>query len=122
MKLIYSCFGLVLLFCVACGTTSKLPAWSPVGSYDYTVEDTPMGNVTGVLMIDKNGEGYTAKMVSPQGAIDMDNVEVMDKKLTCKFEFDGTPMEVEGNFEGTEFKGVILSGFGNFPLTATKKM
>ena len=110
-----------LVFIVACSPKSKLPAWSPVGNYSYVVEDTPMGNVTGTLIITEENEAYQVKMASPQGSMDLYDTKIMDKKLSGKFDFDGTPMEVEGSFEGDSFKGVILSGFGNFPISGTKK-
>ena len=122
MKFTYLTLTALFLFTIACSTTSKLPAWSPIGNYDYVVEDTPMGNVTGTMMITQNGEGYSVKLASPQGSMDLMDTQIVDKKLTGRFEFDGTPMDVEGNFEGDKFTGVILSGFGNFPLSATKKV
>ncbi len=113
-------FTIMLIF-IACGTTSRVATWSPVGEYDVTITDTPIGDIESDLVISQTGDAYMVKMMSAQGTNTFENVQIVDKKLTGHFYYDGIPVNVETTFEGDSVKGMVKSEHGNFPITGMKK-
>ncbi len=124
MKSYLSTLIIAWLVLGACSTSKKavVNAFNPAGSWDYIINETPMGDVSGVLVLKKVENGWTGSLNSPQGALALSNISVADRNLNATFEFDGTPLQIDANFESdTMLKGNIVSEFGNFPLSANKQ-
>ena len=111
---------MLLMVGVAC-KASKEAVWTPAGSWDFVVKNTPEGDVNGVLVLTKNGDGYTATMSTPDGNIELDDVKVEDKTFTAVLNYSGYQLDVEGKFEGESLNGTIAMGYDSFTLTATRK-
>jgi hypothetical protein len=114
-------FSLMLLMVGVACKASKEAVWTPVGSWDFVVKNTPEGDVNGVLVLTQNGDGYSATMSTPDGAIDLDDVEVADKKFTAVLNYQGYQLDVEGTFAGESLNGTVAMGYDSFTLTASRK-
>ena len=103
----------------ACKGTKKM-AYTPAGTWDYKVANTPQGDVTGKLIITKDGDSYKATLEGSVGTIELDDVEIMDNKLTAKMDYQGYTLDVTGTFEGETYKGEVGLDYNTFPMTATR--
>ena len=113
--LLLICFSLL----AACSASKKL-ANSVVGTWNYTISDTPYGDVAGVMNIAKAGDGYAGTLTTDEGTLELKNVKISDSKLTCTFTAQGYDLDMDGTFEGDSFKGEVGVDFNTFDMTATK--
>lgn len=101
---------------------SKQPLASPyIGSWNYTVPGTPMGDVTGKLILKLEGDlikGY----VESDGAVSViEDLKLEDKSLTGNIFYSGTLVKMEGMFDGDKYSGnLIADGAGTFRIMATR--
>ena len=102
-------------------TTAPEAAASYAGDWDYTVADTPNGDVSGVMVLTKTDAGYEGKMTSDMGELLLNNLKIVENKLTATFEVQGMELEVDGTFEGTSYTGTVGLDYNVFPMKATKK-
>ncbi len=109
-------FALVLAGCA----TAKMAKNSPSGAWNYTVMNTPDGNVTGTMTIQQEGEGYTGTLTSPAGTTELNNVTVEDQQLSSSFYYQGTPLRLSGSFSGDTFTGSVDGGGQSFSMEATR--
>ncbi len=113
----------VLLCCYGCATSnaSKQDAKnSPVGAWEYTVKNTPNGNVSGTMNIKQDGEAYSGNLSTNSGSIDLNNVTIVDNQFSSNFNFQGTPLQFKGAFEGDSFAGTVDTGGQSFPVEAIR--
>ena len=109
-------FAVLLVGCA----TSKMAKNSPNGDWDYTVMNTPDGDVTGTMTIQQNGEGYTGTLTSPAGTTELNNVTVEDQQLSSSFYYQGTPLQLSGSFSGDTFTGSVDADGQSFPMEAIR--
>lgn len=102
-------------------TKAKKGAYSPLGSWAYTVSGTPEGDRSGVMVLSQEGDTYSAKLVLDGNEAPLKNVKVVDNKLTAILDYQGYDLDVIGTFEGDNFKGSVGLGYDTFPMTATRK-
>ncbi len=111
---------LLMLIGMSCKAT-KTVAWTPAGSWDFTVKNTPNGDVSGVLTLTRVDDGYTATMTTPDGQIDLKKVKVEGETLKAVLDYSGYQLDVEGVFAGESMTGSVGMGYDSFPMTATRK-
>ena len=102
-----------LILASACKTTTKVPAYSPVGTWNYTVKDTPMGDASGSFTITKTGDTYAGTISSDEGTGDLGSL-VIDENNMMKSSFmaQGYQVEFSGQFSGETFTGTAaVEGF-----------
>ncbi|MEM7690527.1 MAG: hypothetical protein AAF291_16045 [Pseudomonadota bacterium] len=94
------------------------------GTYNTTVK-SPMGDQTGKLTINDNGDGtFSGKMEGGMGSMDIDSGTVAGD--TVKWSMDMTvpmPMKLdcEATVDGDTISGSVNAGaFGAMPLTGTR--
>ncbi len=104
---------------LACTATKKI-AYSPLGNWDYTVRDTPNGDVSGTLVLSKDGEQYKGVLQSSMGSVDLENVKVEDNQLRGTFEMEGYELELIGTFAGEELEGTVGFEGYTFPLKGSR--
>ena len=111
-----------------CASSAKMPALSPVGSWDYTISDTPQGDATGTMMIDAEGGSYTGRISSDMldQTVSMADVALQDSvfKFKATFDADGQIIDTISRMtlRGGTMKGIIeVAGFGQFEITALRK-
>jgi hypothetical protein len=112
---------LIIIFCIillsACAASKS--AYSPTGTWDYEVTNTPDGDSNGKMILSKNGDEYTGNFqTSEYGTIAMRNVMVEDNALKSTFYIEGETFELNGLFEGDSFTGKITSNYGTFGVSA----
>ena len=109
----------MLALATACKGTKKM-AYTPAGTWDYKVADTPQGDVTGQLIVAKEGDNYKATLKGAVGTIELDDVEIVDNKLSATMDYQGYTLDVSGTFEGESFTGEVGMQSNSFPMTATR--
>jgi hypothetical protein len=130
----YYVLTFVFLLVSACSTSRSAvaPASSPaekkmeavdpyMGTWSYEVADTPMGTVTGDMVINKNAEGYEGYLENEMGKTPLYNFKVMGNALDANFDYEGYQISVKGNFEGESFKGEMGAESMVFPMKAERK-
>ncbi len=115
----YVAFCAALLFMGGCAA-SKVSQNSPAGAWNYTVKNTPEGNLSGTMNILQNGDGYTGNLSSNAGTVDLSNVTIEDNQLSSNFYMQGTNIQLIGTFSGNTFTGSVDAGGQSFPIEATR--
>ena len=111
----------VTLFLLVTGcAASRVAKNSPAGAWDYTVKNTPNGDVSGTMNIEQDGEEYTGSLATESGSIDLQNVTIEDGKMSSTFNYQGTPLEMTGTFSEDAFTGSVGAGGQSFPVEATR--
>ena len=109
-----------LIWAGCAGTkTSKEDAY--LGDWEYLVEGTPNGDVTGVMNISKEGDAFVGKLTSDMGEIELNDLSIVENKLSANFDIQGMTLDMDGTFDGPQFTGAIGVDYNTFPMTATKK-
>ncbi len=113
-----------LLALAACGTskTAATAAVSPfVGTWGYTVSDTPLGSMSGDLVISQENGAYTGYMTGSGQQYKFENLSVEGNKLTGSFYLAAystdVPIELTVDTDGKVLTGVALE----YPMRAEKK-
>jgi hypothetical protein len=104
-----------------CSTTKTSKEASYIGDWEYLVKDTPNGDVSGVMTITSEGSGYVGVIASDMGEITLNDLTIVEDKLSANFEIQGMQLDMAGTFEGPQFTGTIGLDYNIFPMTATKK-
>lgn len=125
---IKSAFALVvmLLFVVGCaasGTANssakkskKEKAYDPTGTWEYSV-DAPDGATGGKLVIQGDPGTYTAQLETDQfGTIEVNDVDFQGTAMTGNIDVMGNVAEIECDFEGDTFSGVVYFGEDTLPM------
>lgn len=102
-----------------------LAAGAVTGTWDI-VEETPQGEMEGVLMIEESGSGHTGSINVADQKNELQNVAVDGNEVT----FDRTVETPNGNLdlsytgtvEGDKIEGTIDAGqFGEIPFEGTRR-
>ena len=72
------------------------------------------------MNIMQEGEAYSGNLTTGSGSIDLNNVSIEDGKLSTSFNYQGTPLEMSGNFSEDTFIGSVDAGGQSFPVEATR--
>jgi len=110
------------LFMVGCAGTKASKESAYIGDWEYLVEDTPNGDVTGIMVIHKGESGYAGKLVtSDMGEIPLNNLTIVKDKVSANFDIQDMQLDMTGTFEGPQFNGNISIDYNFFQMTATRK-
>ena len=109
------------LICVGCAGTKTSKEAAILGDWEYLVEGTPNGDVTGVMNISKEDDAYVGKLISDMGEVLLNDLSIVEDKLSANFDIQGMTLNMDGTFEGPQFTGTIAVDYNSFPMTATKK-
>ncbi|MEL7531805.1 MAG: hypothetical protein AAFN10_10880 [Bacteroidota bacterium] len=118
-RLLLMCMMLLLVGTACKGT--KTAAWSAAGNWDFTVSNTPVGDLTGVMVISKSGDDYTGELRTEEGTLALEEVKLVDKKLTANLSYQGYSLNLEGMFTGDMMDGEISMGYDSFTIKATRQ-
>ena len=103
------------------GCAASKSAYSPSGTWDYEVKNTPNGDANGKMILSKSGDAYTGNFQTSQyGTIQMRDITMEGNALKSTFYVEGESFELNGLFEGDSFTGKITSNFGTFDMTANR--
>ena len=112
---------MAIVFVSSCAT--KTEGWSPVGTWDYTVKDTPNGDGYGTLILTEEKGNLSGILRSPDfGDASLTNLVLDGNKLSAEMYLAGIDMSIQGTFEDNSMTGkVVAPGYGEFPLEATRQ-
>ncbi len=114
MKKTHLVLSFIALFIISsCGTSKSAAKVDPyVGDWSLLIEGTPQGDVSAVMNILKNEAGeYTGTVNSDIGLIDLNNVKIVESRLSATFVTQDMDFDLTGTFEDVLFKGYV-SGMG----------
>ena len=118
-------FALMLAVALAfssCASTkvAKDPHAAYLGNWEYTVDELPV-DIDGTFVISKEEGVLKAKMVTPMGEVDMEEISIEGAVLKSEVDVEGNFIELEGTFEGNSYKGFLFVQGGEFPMKMTKQ-
>ena len=113
-------FTIGLFIAYGCASTKKVKDVS-IGTWDYTIKNTPEGDLAGNFVIAKEAESYIGSLNSTQGSIALEDITVEDGNLKCNFDYMGYSIMMTGLFEGEAFTGKVSVDYNDFPMTAVKR-
>lgn len=120
-KVSYLLIILAGLIWAGCAGTRASKEDAILGDWEYLVEGTPNGDVTGVMNISKDDDAFVGKLTSDMGEIELNDLSIIENKLSANFEVQGMTLDMDGTFNGPQFTGTIGVDYNTFPITATKK-
>lgn len=109
------------LIWAGCAGTKASKEDAYLGDWEYLVEGTPNGDVTGVMNISKEDDAFVGKLMSDMGEIGLNDLAIVENKLSANFDIQGMTLDMDGTFDGPKFTGTIGVDYNTFPMTATKK-
>jgi len=96
---------------------------SYLGSWDVTVENTPLGTVQGVLMIEEGENGLTGKYVSQGREFPLKSVSTDTDELNTLFYFSDYGVDVPFKLKGAPTSDTLIgTASGEYRVTAARKM
>jgi len=109
--LIIVAFSLLTMGCAATRSTY-------VGNWDYTVRNLPDGDLTGLLIIRVEDDGYGCHVQSADGMadFDMEHCAIEDNILTGYYYQQGSRIDVTGTFSEEKLFGTVRIDTYEFPL------
>jgi len=113
---------LILFIITGCGPGRIAVKLDPyIGDWNMLIEDTPQGDVSSMLVILKSDDGYyTGSLNSDMGTFELNNLKIIDNKLSAIFYVQDMDFDLIGNFENNSFNGYV-SGMGvDFKANGTK--
>ena len=119
----YLVLALTLFLAVGCASLKN--KYTPAGTWNYVVKDTPMGDAVGTMSITSVDDGFSGKMITDNfGEGNMDNLTIVDNQLTASVYLTGPgiTIDVKGLFEGETFTGSVNANGDEYPMTATRKV
>jgi len=102
--------------------TAPKPTTSPyLGTWNYAVPGTPMGDVTGKLIL-KLENGLIKGHIESDGTVSIiEDLKLEDRSLTGNIFYSGTLVKMEGIFDGDKYSGnLIADGAGTFKIMASR--
>lgn len=114
----------LIIFVVAffsCASTKKI-VYTPAGSWNYVVSNTPQGNIKGTMVITQDESLFSGVLNSSAGKIDLNNVEIIENGLNATFNYQGYQFRLKGLFEGESFNGNVSFSEGQFPIIASREI
>lgn len=116
--------SLSMLFLLA-GCASMKNRWTPVGTWEYLVTNTPDGDASGTLIITMSKEEYAGVLHSTNyGDAEISNFLINEEHaLSGSFNMAGYDFYLKGTFDGDTFTGQVESSIAEpFPMTAKRQI
>jgi len=113
--------ALILAFSsCASSKIAKDPHAAYLGNWEYTVEDLPV-DIDGTFEISKEEGVLKGKLITPMGEVVIEDITIEVGALKAEFDAQGNLIELEGNFEGNTYKGLLSVQGGEFAMNMTKE-
>lgn len=102
--------------------TAKTAAYSPVGIWEYVINDTPMGDAKGSFTLAMDGDQPSLTMNGGElGSAPLKNFKMDGNNIVSgSFDYQGYSVEIRGTFEGESFTGTAGAAGYSFPMTASR--
>jgi hypothetical protein len=117
-----SLLALSLLVMVSSFTyDAPLKKFSPVGTWEYSVQGVPDGYETGKMIIEEKDKVLKVNMALNEYAkTEGEKVEYKKKSLSFIVWVEAEEVTVSGTFDGDKFVGMVSLSQGEFDMTATR--
>ena len=102
------------------GCAASKTTYSPIGRWNYTVVDTPYGDVSGVITIDQYNGQYTGSLESSLGSSSLKNLAIQGNELSTVMDLQGMELGMKGTFKGDTFSGQVAAGYDRYPIRASR--
>lgn len=95
--------------------------YTPVGSWEYSVQGVQEGYESGTMTISDDGKGYKVSMqLNEYFKVDGEKVIYKKKGISFNIYVESEEILVTGSFDGDDFKGSISYSDGEFAITARR--
>lgn len=91
-----------------------------VGYWNYSVPNAPYEYSKGDLLIDKENDGFTVKIILPAGSMNAQNVVVQGNKINFKVYVEGSLVTVALEAQGDTISGVAETPEGSLQIKGIK--
>jgi hypothetical protein len=111
--------GILIFLTLGCAATRS----TYVGNWDYLVRNVPDGDLTGLLIIRVEEDGYKCHVLSSDGMadFDMEQCTIEDNILTGYYYQDGNRVDITGAFSEEKLFGTVRFDTYEFPLELIKQ-
>ena len=116
IKIITICIFLLILSCSGNSSGDEY-----MGVWQFTVKNTPNGDITGVMTLGKSGQEYSGKLSSYQGSTDLTDISFQNNKIKCGFYMGDNYLSISGKFDEDTFEGIVESETESFPMQAIRQ-
>ena len=124
MKTIYTTLFVAILFLsMSCGSSKGITKKADpfIGNWEMQITNTPQGDINNTLLITRNEDGtYKGVIASEMGTMDLNDVKIIESKLTSSFVYEGMDFELNGTFDDVNFDGEVSGMGSSFPAKGTK--
>jgi len=91
------------------------------GNWKLVATDPSGTEIRADLSLKQEGAKLTGTVRSPEGTVPLENIEFKDNVLTCKLDYEGTPVTVKMTLDGDKLKGnYTTSGGDSGPIEAER--
>jgi hypothetical protein len=115
----------LLLVVLVSSFANPTPAkkFSPVGTWDYTVEGDPEGYEVGSMIIAEKGKSYGVTMaLNEYYKTEAESVVYKKKNLSFIVWVESEEVSVSGTFDGDTYSGTVSLSQGDFEMLARRKV
>ena len=118
MKTILS--AVIALSLLSCASTKSVV--QPVGEWNYKITGTPNGDYSGLFIVIRDGDNYSATLTASGNKIVFNEVKYASdtRKLTGYFYYDGNRIDFASTTEGDAMNGSVSAGGDSWPFKATR--
>lgn len=99
MKALFTLLFLAMTATFTFANSGQMVADGVEGTWSYSVE-TPDGVYQGKLVFTKDDDGYSGKLITPNGEAPMKNLKVDGNKFSFSAEAEGYYVDIKGKVEG----------------------
>ena len=116
-------FSLIVMFIASVSTTvSAQNKQDPTGTWTFFAEEAPDEYNSGDMVIQKEGEEYTAKIVFGENyELKCTGVTYENNEISFKVTIEGEPIPVKGNVGKESMEGTASTPDGSISFTAERK-
>jgi len=114
----------LLLVVLVSSFTYDAPArkFSPVGTWEYTIDGVPEQYDSGSMIVVKKGKSYGVTMaLNEYYKTEGESVEYKKKNLSFIIWVESEEISISGTFDRDTFNGMVSLSQGDFDLVARKK-
>ena len=117
-----SLVALALLVIVSSFTyDAPLKKYSPVGTWEYSVQGVPEGYESGKMIIEEKDKVLKVNMaLNEYSKTEGEKVDYKKKSLSFIVWVEAEEVTISGTFDGDKFAGMVSLSQGDFDMTATR--
>lgn len=112
----------LVLTLASCASAPKVAAPTYAGTWDVQVKDTPLGDVTGELILTGVDEELAGRFVANGTSYDLKRANRTEDGISLSFYFADQGIDVDMNLKGTAASGSLVGNtLGEYLTTAIKR-